>query len=397
MELIRNLFRRKLRNSLTIGGIAIGVLALATLGALAEKNNKLIDGGVRYFSGHVGVSDATANGFGGGGFLNQATVDRIKHVDGVQAAFSAITLPAKGDRTISFGASDSIVAEEAGAAKYEAFKLTAREGKRPDQLQDGEVAMGSDIATELKVRLGDSIDLPTPPKQYQSTFRNHPFRVVGIMDKTLTAPDNFAYITLHDGRRGLGDNLPPALRGQVNTSDLVNSVNVYGKPGVNLDKLAVKINNEVPGVKAQSPTELVNAFKSFSTVFSAITIGSALIALVVGGLSVINTMLMSVTERYREIGLKKAVGARTRHILQEFVSEAILIGVIGGCIGLGLGALLTTVINAATASSNLQLFLLTPSLAIGSLLFSVGLGAVAGLIPALRAARLDPVTALRSQ
>ena len=150
-------------------------------------------------------------------------------------------------------------------------------------------------------------------------------------------------------------------------------------------------------MKAQSPTELVNAFKSFSLIFSAITLGAALLALIVGGLSVVNTMLMSVTERYREIGLKKAVGAKTRHIIREFLSESVVIGLIGGSIGLGLGWIITTSINAGTASQNLELFLLTPTLAIGALLFSVVLGGLAGVIPAFSAARLDPVTALRSQ
>ena len=115
-----------------------------------------------------------------------------------------------------------------------------------------------------------------------------------------------------------------------------------------------------------------------------------------GGLSVINTMLMAVTERVREIGLKKAVGARTRHILREYLVEATVIGAIGGTIGLLLGWGITTLVNAATAAANLSLFLVSWRLVIVALLFSVGLGAVAGIIPALRASRMDPVRALRA-
>jgi putative ABC transport system permease protein len=187
------------------------------------------------------------------------------------------------------------------------------------------------------------------------------------------------------------------VRSQVNTSKLISGIDVYGKPGVNLDNLAKKINAEVPGVKALPPTDVVNAFKSFSLIFSAITLGAALLALIVGGLSVVNTMLMSVTERYREIGLKKAVGAKTRHIVREFLTESVVIGLIGGSIGLLLGFIITGTINASTASQNLDLFLLTPSLAFYSLAFAVVLGGLAGVIPAFSAARLDPVTALRSQ
>src|ERR1700730_3787767 len=66
MEILRNLWRRKLRNFLTISGIAIGIMAFSTMGAMAEKNNKLIDGGVKYFSDHVTVGDSTSGQFGGG-------------------------------------------------------------------------------------------------------------------------------------------------------------------------------------------------------------------------------------------------------------------------------------------------------------------------------------------
>jgi len=120
------------------------------------------------------------------------------------------------------------------------------------------------------------------------------------------------------------------------------------------------------------------------------------LALVIGGLSVVNTMIMAVTERFREIGLKKAVGAHTGHILREYLAEATLIGLVGGALGYLLGVILTNVINMAGRASNLELFLVTPALTAIALGFSVALGAVAGVIPAFRAARLDPVTALRT-
>jgi putative ABC transport system permease protein len=395
MEILRNLWRRKLRNFLTISGIAIGIMAFSTMGSMAEKNNKLIDGGVKYFSDHVTVGDSTSGQFGGG-LIPTDRIAKVQAVDGVAAAFPSAGAPAKADNNGFFGPGDQIIGEEPGSAKYSTFKLTAKTG-HIDNIQNGEVALGSDIAKELNKRVGDTVALPVAPKVARADFVNHKFTVIGVMDKTLTAPDSFAVLSLHDAQRALGDSLPPAVRSQVDSSKLVSGIDVYGKPGVNLDNLAKKINAEVPGVKAQSPTELVNAFKQFSLIFSAITLGAALLALIVGGLSVVNTMLMSVTERYREIGLKKAVGAKTRHIVREFLSESVVIGVIGGSIGLALGWVITTSINAGTASQNLELFLLTPALAIGALLFSVILGGLAGVIPALSAARLDPVTALRSQ
>jgi len=243
---------------------------------------------------------------------------------------------------------------------------------------------------------GDTIDLPIRAKYAPPDFVNHTFTVVGVLAKTQTAPDTGAYVSLADAQMLLKETLPVSIRNSIDTTKLVNGATVYGTPGQDLDKLADKINAEVPGVKATKPSVPVASFNSGGAIFTAITTGAALIALVVGGLSVINTMLMAVTERVREIGLKKAVGAKVGHILREYLLEAVLIGSIGGGIGLVLGWGLTSLINAATASSNLTLFLLSWRLVIVAILFSVGLGAAAGIIPALRASRMDPVRALRA-
>jgi putative ABC transport system permease protein len=107
-------------------------------------------------------------------------------------------------------------------------------------------------------------------------------------------------------------------------------------------------------------------------------------------------MLMAVSERVREIGLKKAIGAKTHHILREFMAESVVIGLIGGLVGYGLGVALTMVFNAMLGAGN-ELFLVTPSLTGLAIGFAVFLGAAAGVIPAWRASRMDPVAALRAQ
>ena len=397
-EIFRNLSRRKLRNGLTILGIVIGVLALTTMGSLAEKSNGLIDGGVRYYRDHVSVGAAANGGFGGILIIDK-TKDILK-VPGVQAACATTGSAVKTDLDISFsfGPGDQLIAEQPGCTSYSTFKLTYISGHAVDDLGTGQVAFGSDIAKEFKKKVGDSIQLPIPPKKFNPDYIGHLFTVVGILDKTGTAPDSFALVSFEDGQTLFGDALPAALKGHVDPTTIATGIDVYAKPGTDLDKLANTINDQVAGVKAIPPSTLVNAFKSASLILTAITTGSALLALVIGGLSVINTMLMAVTERVREIGLKKAVGARTGHVMQEFVSEASVIGAIGRLIGLGLGWAVTTLVNLALVSGNqAELFELSLRLVILSLAFAVGLGALAGVIPALRAAQLDPVTALRHQ
>jgi putative ABC transport system permease protein len=151
-------------------------------------------------------------------------------------------------------------------------------------------------------------------------------------------------------------------------------------------------------MQAIGPTQAIQAFQQLGAVYTALTTGSALVALVVGGLSVVNTMLMAVTDRVREIGIKKAVGAPPARIVTELLVESALLGAVGGLVGLALGWGVTLLLNtAATASQGTSLFLLSPRLAVGIPLFATVLGVLAGALPAYRAGRLDPVEALRSQ
>jgi putative ABC transport system permease protein len=106
-------------------------------------------------------------------------------------------------------------------------------------------------------------------------------------------------------------------------------------------------------------------------------------------------MAMSVAERTREIGIKRAIGGARGRIIRELVAEAGLIGLFGGLIGLGLGALVVVLANGAGRASGTVLFDLTPMTAAFAVSFSTILGMLAGIIPAWSAARLDPVSALR--
>lgn len=394
LEVVRNLARRKLRTALTVSGIVIGVLALTTMGAMAERANSGLQGAEAFLSDHISVEDS-GNQYGFN-LVRTTTVKAIERVHGVAAAFPTVGLPAEWAQGGAFAAADSIVARPAAEARYLHFKLMVTQGRDLNPRHRGEVVLGAGFARELGARPGQTITLPVPPSQKVSGYRGHHFRVVGILGRTLAAPDNWAEVNLADGQMLLGESLPPAIRRSLKSSTTASGIDVFGRTGVNLDTLAATIGKKVPDVRATAPSVLVKQFQQAGVVFAVITMGSAVLALIVGGLSVINTMLMAVSERAREIGLKRAVGARTTHILREFLFEAFLIGMLGGAIGLFLGWLVTTLINTLTEPQNLSLFLVTPRLAALAIVFSMGLGSLAGLVPAWRAARLDPVRALRS-
>jgi len=398
VEILRNIWRRKLRSVLTISGIVIGVLALTTMGALSENFNALLDGGVTYFSSSIQVGPPDGES---ASLLPLSKIDEIKQVPGVAAAFPSYGFLAKPGSvtTVSFGVPDEIIAGDPAENNWGQLTLSTAQGHYLTGAA-GEVLLGDTISKEFKKKVGDTIDLPVKPADAKPDFVNHTFTVVGILNVTRTAPDSFAYVNIADGQMLLKDSLPAAIRSQIDTSQITESIDVYGQRGSSvsqLDSIADRINAQVSGVKATKPSVIVNSFKSGGAIFTAITTAAALLALVIGGLSVVNTMFMAVAERIREIGLKKAVGATTINIMREFLIEATLIGAIGGLIGYGIGAAITIVANATTPPGTATLFLITVRLTVFALGFAIALGAVAGILPAFRAARLDPVTALRNE
>ena len=229
------------------------------------------------------------------------------------------------------------------------------------------------------------------------TVRGEQFTVVGILDKTLTAPDTEVYLTLPDAQRLFMQDLPEVIRGQVDQSDLVTWFVVYPTPGTDPEALAAAINETVAGVMAMGPSAFQEQIASATGIFNAILYGIAIIALFVGGLSVVNTMTMAVNERTREIGVRKAIGASDGQIVGQFLAESGVIGLIGGVTGLFLGWLAATVADKLLEPRNLDLFLVSPRLAIGSVALrrAPGPGERTVSIAARRPAPSGPGAALR--
>jgi putative ABC transport system permease protein len=138
-------------------------------------------------------------------------------------------------------------------------------------------------------------------------------------------------------------------------------------------------------------TEFVQTWKETSQAFTVLLSGIAAVSLLVGGIGVMNIMLVSVTERTREIGIRMAVGARRRDILGQFLIEAIVITVTGGVMGIGLGAMLASFISYMGDWETI----ITPFSITLAFFFSVLVGLVFGIYPARKASRMDPIEALR--
>ncbi|MGI8658779.1 MAG: ABC transporter permease [Candidatus Limnocylindria bacterium] len=384
-EAISNIWRRPLRTALTILGIVIGVFALTVMGALAEKLNVLVDGGDEYFRTRIFVFDqGAASGFQASSRpVTRDLVERIQELPGVDRATPVLQTLLNPEEAGGFDIPELLTGIEPETWYDDAVELRVDAGRLLEADERGVTVIGADLAERYDLRVGDEF-----------TMREQPFEVIGVLERTLTFPDKIAYIPLADAQQIYVESVPDAF--QERTDALATQIEVFPTNLDHADTVAAEITDAIDGVRAVTPAEVADQIGQASIVFNLIIVGASVIAVIVGGLSVINTMVMTVSERVREIGIKKAVGAPTRAILREFVIEATLLGAIGGIIGLGLGALLVVILNAQTAGSGTSVFLLTPVLLLRSFLFATILGALAGIYPALRAARLDPVAALRS-
>jgi putative ABC transport system permease protein len=142
-----------------------------------------------------------------------------------------------------------------------------------------------------------------------------------------------------------------------------------------------------------STEEINSSVDQFTGAIAVVVVPITLIALVVGGIVVMNIMLVSVTERTFEIGLRKSLGARRRDILNQFLIEAFFLAASGGLIGLGFAVVISWIIESTTPVT----MTISLSYVILSIGVSGGIGIVSGIYPAFRASRLDPIEALRTE
>jgi putative ABC transport system permease protein len=383
MRLFRELSRRKLRTTLTIIGITIGIWALVVFGALANRINGLVSGGSEFFADKILVTDGESLSTSP---IRIAAADVIARLDGVAAVDPQIELVLDPDAAVGFSAPDRLTGLIPGAdGGHETLDLEIATGRQLSVEDTGNiVVLGATLARKHGVIAGGSVEI-----------RGESFEVVGTLLPTLTSPDTRGFIPLATAQQIFLGDLPPLVAESLEAHEVVSQIVVYPAAGSDFAAVASAIEASVENSATVTGAEYDEEVSAQSVIFNAIIFGVAAISLIVGGLSVINTMSMSVAERTREIGIKRAIGGSRARIIRELVAEAAGIGLIGGLIGLALGATVVVVANELGRASGNVLFDLTPTTAVFAVGFSTILGMAAGIIPAWSAARLDPVSALR--
>jgi putative ABC transport system permease protein len=401
---LHSLARNKLRSFLTVLGVVIGIAAVITMVSLGQGGSDLIQKQFQSLGSNVIV-------------VIPMRADR----DGAQQD-SVPTLTA-GDANAIGSECPSVLAASAMVPTSGQviggnvnWKPAEMDGVGPDYLtvrnwplERGEFFSEGDISGAAKVcvightlvlRLFPGVD----PVGQQVRVKNIPFRVVGVLSRrgaNLVGQDQddillMPYTTVQ--KRIQGSTFLNV--GFIMVSARSEAVGPLAEQEIRtLLRQRHKINaGQPPDFAVRNTADVARVFAVVTGSMTAMLAAIAAISLLVGGVGIMNIMLVSVTERTREIGIRMALGARPRDILRQFLVEAVVLATIGGIIGvsLGIGASfgLTSLINAVLPSADWPFVVHLPAVLV-ALFFAAGVGVFFGFYPARRASRLDPIDSLR--
>ena len=380
----------------TVLGIAIGVAGLVSLGAMSERIVRFIDGGDRFVLGQISVAGrgmGMGAGFTAGGLLPASAVAAIAAVPGVGGVQPQVMLPLNPSTSQFMTLTQELVlgfALSVPMPNRHYRSLPVRAGRF---LRDGDrrvAVLGAAFAASRGLGVGSRL-----------TLEGESYEVVGVLDRMLTAPDRFVMVPIADARAqwvakdALLRTVLASGAMPLTASDLNTGAAVGWRDSEDPDAVALRIRERVPGVNVQLPSELSQLLRSSTAFFSALLAGIGVLAFVIGGLSLANTVAAAVFERIRDFGVKRALGATDLQLGREVLAEALGVTLVGGLAGIALALSLGSFIDAFVAGGNQQLFHFSPRLLGGALAFSVLLGTAAAAYATARVVSVSPAEAIR--
>jgi putative ABC transport system permease protein len=398
---LRALMANKLRSALTMLGIVIGVGSVVALlsvgtGAQASITGRISNIGANVVTVYSGSRNQfTPSGAGGGATapLTYEEAKDLKGLDGV-AAVSPQVQSRQNLKYQSTQTSAQVVGVEPDYATV-----------HPDQLDHGRFIAAADVTNKSRVAVvGSQIvtDLfgGLDPVGKSIKINGILFEVIGVLkeqgsggfgfsrDTTTYVPITTAMARLSNSRVGSQKSVSTIEVSATNADSVETAMASVTAKLRTLHKIGV---GESDDFTVQSQTDVLSSLTSVTTTLTVFLGAIAGISLVVGGIGVMNIMLVSVTERTREIGLRKAVGARRSDILYQFLTETLVLSILGGIIGILIGAAISAIVSA----SGVMTTVVSPESIVLAFGFSAAIGIFFGLYPANRAAGLKPIEALR--
>jgi putative ABC transport system permease protein len=400
VEAIESLNSNRLRSLLTILGIIIGVGAVIAMLAIGNGAQSSITGSIS------GIGSNLLFVFRGN--LTNTSVQNVKSLtlEDAQAMLDQFQAPdvqavapvINGSVSIVYGTETTSTTANGVTPDYQSVRnYTLTEGTfitdEQNQAQANVALLGPDVADKLFRR---KVDLVGESVRIEGL----PFRVIGVLaskgggsfgseDNVVLVPYNTAQIKLLHRTQDRADLIyvqavsPTAV--QAASDEVAQILRMRHHTKIAADDFTIL-----------SQADIASTAQTVTNVLTILLGGIAGISLLVGGIGIMNIMLVSVTERTREIGLRKALGAHKRDILTQFLVESSLLSFMGGVVGIALGWGIAAVVGTVAANSNVPL---TPVVGLNAILlatvFSTAVGLFFGIYPANRAANLEPVEALR--
>ena len=387
---VSNILGNRMRSFLTMLGIIIGVAAIIALMTIVQGATDTMT--AQFDSMGLGTLRVTVSGTALKQGLTDSELNQVlscEHVAGISPSLSSTVTAVRGENW-----SDSISLRGNDAAYFQ---------KNPDLLKRGRAINAIDVAQELRVCLVDGGTAETlffgeDPVGKTLYLGGHEFTVVGMIDEEEDA-SLFSQILL-GGENDSAVYVPYSSAKKLMGTSTVSTFEVYLTDSEKTDAAIEEMEAVLDGIfnykedaySVINMESMTDAMELMTSMMMSLLVGIASIALVVGGIGIMNMMLVTVTERTTEIGLRKALGAEPGQIQMQFLIEAIILSLLGGMIGVILGL---TVSFAICMNTDITFALNTFAIGLG-VSFSAAVGIIFGWAPARKASNLNPIDALRS-
>jgi len=391
---LTGLVANKLRSGLTMLGVIIGVGAVIAMIAMGEGARRDIEERIQGMGTNLlmVMPGAPRRGHLWGGF---GSADTLKYEDAAAIAEKLPTVvqtapETSGSYQVKYRTQNTNVRVTGTTPNYPTVRnFRVQKGRF---FTEREFQAARRVCT-LGVEAARTLFEQRNPLDKRIKIRGLTFKVLGLMEEKgegFGSPDNQIFIPLTTGQRLLfGTEYVRTINVQTRNEQAMAAATEQ------IEQLLRKRHHlrprEESDFNVRSQTEILTMMQETSRTFTLLLAGIASVSLLVGGIGIMNIMLVSVTERTREIGIRKAIGARRRDILLQFLIEAVVLSVIGGMVGIGAGLggahLMTSLFGFKTVTTTKAIFL--------AFCFAAATGIFFGLYPASKASQLDPIEALR--
>lgn len=375
--MIKNPFRNRTRATLAIIGIAIGIATIVALGMVTGGLQSSTQSTLKAGSAEITVTKIGSGNFGSsGGAMDESLVTDLKNTNGVKDTAGILRVNSNVSTSSGgsgFGSMSGFLVNGIDSSKLALVGIDSVNGTIFTNGSSNEIIIGKTVAQNLNKTVGSTIDI------YGTEFE-----VTGIFESGNFIYDIGAFTSLS------------TLQNLTNNTGKVSYIQVKVNDNANASQVSKTIQDERPNdLSATTAVDQANRINQSLGMIDTASWAISLLAIVIGGVGVINTMIMSVFERTREIGVLKAVGWKDRRILGMILGESIILTLVAAVVGIILGIVAVEIIFKLFITSQSFEAVLTMDTLLKAFGVALLVGIVGGLYPAYRASRLAPTEALR--